>query len=141
MMKVVDELGQNHFVCQRLSCSYEEMEIKKRVVKPTVQATDQKPRKIVVKKTSAVVDGAKKKLVLKKPAADSKTSESYTWETVIEVVRPSKLTYHQSRREQKQVFASSSHVIEETPSMGGSFADLIKASEERKKRDRQKKRK
>jgi len=142
MMKVVDELGQNHFICQRLSCSYEEMEIKKRVVKPTVQATEQKPKKIVVKKTSAVVDGAKKKLVLKKPAATAKTSESYTWETVIEVVRPSKISYQsQQYLQKKNEVRNSLHVVEDTPIAGGSFADLIKASEERKKRDRLKKRK
>ncbi|MDY4611734.1 MAG: DNA topoisomerase 3 [Sphaerochaetaceae bacterium] len=34
MMKVMDEFEQPHYVCQRLSCSYEEMEVKKRVPVP-----------------------------------------------------------------------------------------------------------
>ena len=147
MMKVVDEIGQNHYICQRLSCSYEEMEIKKRVAMPKsdVQLPGQ-IRKVVVKKASVPDDGVKKKLVLKKPVAVLKKSSSdtekqaYTWETVIEVVRPSKLTYQNQPRNVDKGFQPSSHVIEESPSMGGSFADLIKASEERKKRDRLKKR-
>ncbi len=34
MMKVMDEFEQPHYVCQRLSCSYEEMEVRKRVPVP-----------------------------------------------------------------------------------------------------------
>ena len=45
MMKVVDEIGQNHFLCQKLSCSYEEMEVKKRVPKPRSQNLSNQRRK------------------------------------------------------------------------------------------------
>jgi DNA topoisomerase-3 len=154
MMKVVDDIGQNHFLCQRLSCSYEEMEIKKRVMVPGKE----KPAKVVVKakSVSPPADGTKKRVVLKKSATKKPAMQSFslpdddkgpkfTWETVIEVVRPSKLAFRGPRREEHQERGGwkppvqSKHIVEDVPSSGGSFADFLKASEERKKRDKKRK--
>ncbi len=167
MMKVVDEIGQNHFICQRLSCSYEEKEIKKRVF---LDVEQEAPVKVVVKVAAKAKESAvpspKKKLVVKKalpkkakpemqgfslPDDTSSKAEkkNYTWETVIEVVRPSKLSYQRDSRPQgpkkreDRPWGNSnapSAVISETPTGGGTFGDFMKASEERKKRDRKKKR-
>lgn len=168
MMKVIDEIGQNHFICQKLSCSYEEKEIKKRVFLENDGA--KAPVAAVVVKVAAKPkeDGLaapKKKLVVKKALPKKTQSEmqgfslpddtsskaekkNYTWETVIEVVRPSKLSYQRDsppqgpkKREDRPWGNSNapSAVISETPTAGGTFADFMKASEERKKRDRNKK--
>jgi len=153
MMKVVDEIGQNHYLCQRLSCSYEEMEIKKRVLVPKTEKKSEQPvQRVVVKpKIVASADGVKKKVVLKKKSPQTNFSlkddeePTYTWETVIEVVRPSKLAYRSQSRPRPPKDAwnaglQSNHVVDETPSNGGSFAEFLKASEERKRRDKEKKR-
>jgi DNA topoisomerase-3 len=152
MMRVVDDIGQNHYLCQRLSCSYEEMEIKKRVRSNSATLP---PQKVVVKAKPVAADGTKKRVVLKKkvdkkePLAsfslpDDEPAPSYTWETVIEVVRPSKLSFRKETREHKDTGGwkspvSANHLVDESPIAGGSFADFLKASEERKKRDREKK--
>ena len=124
MMMVTDPIGQAHFICQRLSCSYEEKEIKKRVFVEPVKKVPSPAKKVVVVKASSDPAPTKKRVVVKK-----KTPEElpYRWETTIEVVRPSKL---QRRAVPQQ------HAFKEKESSGSSFADLIKASEERKKRRR-----
>jgi DNA topoisomerase-3 len=161
MMKVVDEIGQNHFICQRLSCSYEEKEIKKRV--PIEVADEPKAVvKVVAKPKESAAATPKKRVVVKKalpkksamklPDDHSKAPKkgTYTWETVIEVVRPSKLTYRRddrrpdvAKKREDRPWGNNnapSAVVSETPTAGGTFADFMKASEERKKRDRNKKR-
>ena len=161
MMKVVDEIGQNHFICQRLSCSYEEKEIKKRV--PIEVADEPKAVvKVVAKPKESAATTPKKRVVVKKalpkksamklPDDHSKAPKkgTYTWETVIEVVRPSKLTYRRddrrpdvAKKREDRPWGNNnapSAVVSETPTAGGTFADFMKASEERKKRDRNKKR-
>ncbi|MFA5654742.1 MAG: DNA topoisomerase, partial [Desulfomonilia bacterium] len=164
MMKVVDEIGQDHYICQRLSCSYEEKEIKKRVHTPAPEETP-----VVVKVTPKAKEGVaptpKKRVVVKKALPKKGAMQgfslpddhplppkkgTYTWETVIEVVRPSKFTYRNdhdrprvaAKREDRPWGNSGSPtaVVNETPTGGGTFADFMKASEERKKRDRKKKR-
>jgi DNA topoisomerase-3 len=124
MMKVTDPIGQAHFICQRLSCSYEEKEIKKRVFIEPEKKDPPAPRKVVVVKAAANPEVVKKRVVVKKKAPEELP---YRWETTIEVVRPSKL----HRRAVPQ-----QHVFKERESSGSSFADLIRASEERKKRRR-----
>ncbi len=154
MMKVVDEIGQNHFLCQKLSCSYEEMEVKKRVPKPQEQKPAEPKKNVVVKVAPVEADATKKRVVLKKKpqiqafSLPDDASATYTWETVIEVVRPSKLAYRSERSERTsenkggwRPVAQSQHLVDQTPSGGGSFADFLKANEDRKKRDREKKRK
>jgi DNA topoisomerase-3 len=155
MMKVVDEIGQDHYICQRLSCSYEEMEVKKRVPVPPKTASA-KPKAVVkvVAKAKPVTDasGHKKVLVVKKalPKTRAKTEAakpSYTWETVIEVVRPSKRAYRDRQQapvrqhEDRPWGNKGTHASEENLEGGGTFADFLKASQERQRRDRSKKRK
>lgn len=155
MMKVVDEIGQNHYLCQKLSCSYEEMEVKKRVPKPLDEKPVEAEKKVVVKIKPVETEGVKKRLVVKKKAPaqafslpDEAPAPSYTWETVIEVVRPSKLSYRNEYSERPKDTrggwkppVQSNHLVDQIPSGGGSFADFLKANEERKKRDGDKKRK
>jgi len=163
MMKVVDEIGQNHYICQRLSCSYEEKEIKKRI--PIEEIPEPKVVKVVAKVAEGGVAAPKKRVVVKKalpkksPMQDfslpdehpSKVDKkNYRWESVIEVVRPSKLSYRRdddrprvaAKREDRPWGNSGAPtaVIAETPTAGGTFADFMKASEDRKKRDAKKRR-
>jgi DNA topoisomerase-3 len=175
MMKIVDEIGQDHYICQRLSCSYEEMEVKKRVAveKPVLEEKpiEVKPKAVVkiVAKAKPITDatGKKKVLVVKKalPKAaplnsfsladdkEEKPVRSYTWETVVEIVRPSKLAYRGAQSREERVpskaredrpwgNAGKTTYEADTPSQGGgTFADFMKASKERNKRDNGKKRK
>ncbi len=142
MMKVVDEIGQTHYLCQKLSCSYEEREIKKRVPieKP-------EPVKVVlkVKAVEPTAAAVKKRVVVrKKSPVVQEEKPAYRWETVIEVVHPSNLSYRGQQRWEKEPSnswkpqAGATHLVAEAPTAGGSFADFLKASEERKQRDRKK---
>ena len=160
MMKVIDEIGQNHFICQRLSCSYEEKEIKKRVFVEKETPAVAVVVKVAAKPKEAMPAAPKKRLVVKKalpkksamqgfslPDDHSVKEEkrNYTWETVIEVVRPSKLSYQRdnrppvAKRREDRPWGNTNAptaVVSETPTAGGTFADFMKASEERNKRDR-----
>ena len=185
MMTVLDEYDRPHHVCQRFSCGYEEMEVKKRVetepevVVPTHASAS--PTKKILAVATPGTDG-KKRIVIKKAAvkaAVAKAQPQVKWETVIEVVKPSHYrpprqdwgsrdsrdsrrggrfddnrndrgdrTNRSDRRpsvgtgygagfhKDEAKFASSSR-----DSAGGTFADFIRASEERKKRDEEKRRK
>lgn len=152
MMKVVDEIGQDHFICQKLSCSYEERLIRKRVPveKSAPSATVVVKVAPKTKETDSPASG-RKKVVVKKALPKKVVAErkDYTWVLVTEVVRPSKLTYHRENRPARPAYGSdrpwgnsgrASAVVEETPTAGGTFADFLKASEERKKRDAKKRR-
>lgn len=160
MMKFEDDIHQTHYLCQRLSCSYEEREVKKRVMvsKPKAEPVivKKEPVKVVLKKKTTTEETGKKKIVLKKADGPKKAMTSFslpdddgptfTWETVIEVVSPSKFVNSYKPRQEREdrggwkAPVQSSHIVSETPSEGGSFADFLKASENRKKRDHKKKR-
>ncbi|MBR5669077.1 MAG: DNA topoisomerase III, partial [Spirochaetales bacterium] len=95
MMTVLDEYDRPHHVCQRFSCGYEEMEVKKRVevapeaVVPTHASAS--PTKRVIA-TAAPAGTGKKTIVIHKSsvkAAVAKATPQVKWETVIEVVKPS----------------------------------------------------
>ncbi len=144
MMKVIDPLGQNHYICQRLSCAYEEREIKRRVFEEVVAS---EPKKRVVVKRAAVGEEAgtgegKKRVVVVKKAAVPPETRPYHWETVIEVVRPSKRLGRSERAEREESRGgwksahSSPHLVDETPSGGGSIADFMRAKAEREQRDK-----
>lgn len=172
MMKIFDEYDRPHYVCQRFSCGYEEMEVKKRVeVEPeTVVPThaSASPAKKVIAVATPGNDG-KKRIVLHKSAvkaAVAKAQPQVKWETVIEVVKPShyrpqrqdwssnkprtdfgaknaktnqrdfKKDFKKDFKREDAKFTSSSR-----ESTGGTFADFIRASEERKKRDEEKRKK
>jgi len=151
MMKVLDEVGRTHYVCQRLSCSYEEMEMKKRV--PVEKKADDNAaakKTVVVKRVpvsaSASPTGLKKVVLKKKPMAtfslpdDEQEQPTYTYVTETVVVTPSKRQhasfderparregqYPASRRDEqfvdgKELFGGG----------GGTIADFMRAREER----------
>jgi DNA topoisomerase-3 len=164
MMNVFDEYERVHHVCQRFSCGYEEMEVKKRVevapaeVIPTHASAS--PTKRVLATATPGTSG-KKTIVIRKGAvkvAVAKATPQVKWETVTEVVKPShyrpRNEFSQNRdndnrrsfdrkpdnrnfkrddrRNDRREFGS---YESKGSSGGGTFADFIKASEERKKRD------
>ena len=132
MMKVLDEQQRVHNICSRLSCSYEEVEIKR---KKKVVPTSTKPSVVKVKTVSSNTAGSMKKVIVKKRAVTEVPIE-----TVIEVVRESKLNrrreYSKPRRAETKNFSPQP---KSEPS-GTTFADLLAASEKRKKeRDKNRK--
>ena len=168
MMTVLDEYDRPHHVCQRFSCGYEEMEVKRKVevapaeVVPTHASAS--PTKRVIATASPAGSG-KKTIVIHKSsvkAAVAKSTPQVKWETVIEVVKPShyrpKTDYNANRYEKKTVVNNDRPKYDrpkndrprnDKPSYdrsyegkgssgGGTFADFIRASEERKRRDEEK---
>ena len=168
MMTVLDEYDRPHHVCQRFSCGYEEMEVKKKVevapaeVVPTHASAS--PTKRVIATASPAGTG-KKTIVIHKSsvkAAVAKASPQVRWETVIEVVKPShyrpKTDFNANRYEKRTTVNNERPRFDrpknerprnDRPSFvrtyeskgssgGGTFADFIRASEERKRRDEEK---
>ena len=167
MMTVLDEYDRPHHVCQRFSCGYEEMEVKKRVevepaeVVPTHASAS--PTKRVIA-SAAPSSSGKKTIVIHKSsvkAAVAKATPQVKWETVIEVVKPShyrpRNDFRQESRPErperrqnnndrprerrdfrKDDFSKSTFTSTRESSTGGTFADFIRASEERKRRDEEK---
>ncbi|MFC2821988.1 MAG: DNA topoisomerase 3 [Spirochaetales bacterium] len=185
MMNVRDEYERMHHICQRFSCGYEEMEVKKRIetapseVIPTHASAS--PTKRVLATATPGTNG-KKTIVIRKGAvkaavAVAKAAPQVEWETVIEVVKPSH--YRPYRPEQKEGRRDNNRrdgnrrddnrrnairhegsrrdfsnensngnrdfrkdfgsYESRSSSGGGTFADFIRASEERKKRDEDRK--
>ncbi|NCB02174.1 MAG: DNA topoisomerase III [Spirochaetia bacterium] len=145
MMKSIDELSRVHNICLSLSCSYEEVEIKK--LKKEISTPVVKMKTVT---TNTV--GQTKKVIIKKKAPVHKEED---YEIVIEVIRPSK------RRERRESFASKPAPTSTKPtptstkpnpkyttaytkpapeSSGATFADLLAASNKLKKeRDKNRK--
>ena len=167
MMTVLDEFDRSHHVCQRFSCGYEEMEVKKRVevapseVVPT-HASASPVKKVIA--SAAPSSSGKKTIVIHKSsvkAAVAKATPQVKWETVIEVVKPShyrprgefrperrddrperrndrpdRPDRNRDRRDFRRDAAPRSAFASGGDSAGGgTFADFIRASEERKRRD------
>jgi len=150
MMKVLDEFDRVHWVCQRFSCGYEEMEVKKKVEVPVVpSAASASPSRRVIASAKPSATGEKKTLVIRKSAVKAVVRETAVkWETVTEVVKESHYRPREQRTPRQDRAAktakyennrSNRHVRESDS--GGTFADFIKASEERRKRDAERKRK
>lgn len=168
MMTVLDEYDRPHHVCQRFSCGYEEMEVKKRVdvapseVVPT-HASASPVKKVIA--SAAPSSSGKKTIVIHKSsvkAAVAKATPQVKWETVTEVVKPShyrprgefrperpersdrpdrrgdrpdRSDRNRDRRDFRKDDAPRSAFATKESSGGGTFADFIRASEERKRRD------
>lgn len=125
MMKALDRDGSVHYICQRLSCSYEEKEVRKRIGTTGASAST-KPVTGADGKVRIVV----KKGALKVPKA--------VYETSIEVVRESKLRYRQDRSEKR--FVQDRHSEKRSDDFaGGTMADFFRLSQERAQRDRERK--
>jgi DNA topoisomerase-3 len=100
MIRIVDEYGQIHNVCQRFSCGYEEKEVKVKepVQQPESKAfdsagTEHQTDDVAVKKVRAVASAtadplARKKIVIRKSAL-KKEQPDFIWKTTLEVVKPS----------------------------------------------------
>jgi len=188
MMTILDEYDRPHHVCQRFSCGYEEMEVKKRVEQApeeslsTVTAVPTHASASPTKKILAVAtpgNDGKKRIVIRKGAVKAAVAVSQgkalsqtpvKWETVIEVVKPShyrpprqdwkkngetphshgdtnvkkdfQKDFHKDSRKNFQKDSSSpSSFSRDSRDGGGTFADFIRAAEERKKRDEEKRKK
>lgn len=149
MMPFTDELGRKHFVCQRLSCGYEEMVVRHRILVPSPESSTvpaAPARKVVVVRKAPVAASAsptKKVVVLrKKPVlADSAPAVHghYEYREEIEVVHPSKkVRRDREDRPSWHAPAGDTHMVREheKPSGGATFADLIRASQERNNKRR-----
>ena len=187
MMTVLDEYDRPHHVCQRFSCGYEEMEVKKRVETEAAEAVPTHASASPVKRViaTATPGTGKKTIVLHKSsvkAAVARSVPQVKWETVIEVVKPSHYRPRSERFDRpertertdrpfrsergERTFAAgpdrprregndfrrpdrgssgarsgasrsadSRSTESRESSTGGTFADFIRAAEERKKRD------
>lgn len=128
MMKAVDAQGCVHHICQRLSCGYEEKEVKKKVASGASAQT-----------RPVVGSDGKMRIVIKKSAVKVPKA---VYETTTEVVRESKLAYRRSRDERR--FDSrerhGSARSRDDDMSGGTFADFLRLSQERQKRDEGRKR-
>lgn len=128
MMKSVDAQGCVHHICQRLSCGYEEKEVKKKVASGASAQT-----------RPVVGSDGKMRIVIKKSAVKVPKA---VYETTTEVVRESKLAYRRSRDERR--FDSrerhGSARSSDDDMSGGTFADFLRLSQERQKRDEGRKR-
>ena len=162
MMTVLDEYDRPHHVCQRFSCGYEEMEVKKRVeVEPSevvpTHASASPVKRVIA--SAAPSSSGKKTIVIHKSsvkAAVAKATPQVKWETVIEVVKPShyrprndfrperkpdrpeRQDKSRERRDFRKDDSTRSDFATRESSTGGTFADFIRASEERKRRDEEK---
>lgn len=127
MMKASDPDGSVHYICQRLSCQYEEREVKVKVSTgiPSVKKISQIP-------------GEKVKVVINRKSAVHVPKAVYETKTL--VVKESKLQYKRdrslddARRPQPQRLSSNDFG-------GGTMADFFRLSKERQDKDRNRKRK
>jgi DNA topoisomerase-3 len=140
MMKVIDSLGQDHYICQRLSCAYEEREVKKRVFDAPAKPAEPKKR-VVVKRKEGEVEG-KKRVVLVKKAAPATEERPWRWETVIEVVRPSKRERHRPAGQEERGGWKSARASEYQHNSahegGGTIADFMAAQKSRERKRKKK---
>lgn len=122
MQRVVDEFNEVHFICQRLSCGYEEV-----LVKEVVKAT-----KTLQATPASYSAGGKRVVVVKKRESEKVSLPKEVSTTKIKVVSPSR--YIPQREEPKRKEAP-------TDSGGTTLGELLAASERRnRERDRKKKR-
>ena len=125
MMKAVDPDGSTHYICQRLSCQYEEKEVRVKVDTGAVS----------VKKISQI-PGEKVKVVLNKKSSVRVPKSVYETKTV--VVRESKKAFRRDRtiddQRRPQIQRHSSNDFG-----GGTMADFFRISKERQEKDKDRK--
>ena len=124
MMRAQDADGSIHYICQKLSCQYEEREVK---VAIDTGAS--------IKKINPYTQDGKVRLVIKKSAAQLPKK---VYETKIEVVRPSKKSF----RQEKPNGVKMVHKEKESSSAysGGTMADFFLKSQKRAEEDKKRKR-
>lgn len=128
MMKAVDATGCTHYICQRLSCSYEEKEVKVRIDTGAAPA---------VKKAPVFTGDGKVKVTLKKSAVKIPKA---VYETRIEVVHESKKLGAVKQRRPRNDF-DRTYEARSSEGGGGTFADFLKQSQQRAEKGRNSKRK
>lgn len=127
MMKANDVDGTVHYICQRLSCGYEEREVKVKVESG------------LPSRKSVTTSGDKTKIIIKKSTGAVRVPKA-VYETKLEVVKESKKQYKRHEREEErrrpsQSFSSSNDFS------GGTMADFFKLSQAKAEERRNKKRK
>ena len=124
MMRAQDADGSIHYICQKLSCQYEEREVK---VAIDTGAS--------IKKINPYTQDGKVRLVIKKSAAQLPKK---VYETKIEVVRPSKKAFRQEKPNGVRIV----HKEKESSSAysGGTMADFFLKSQKRAEEDKKRKR-
>ncbi|MGN1163567.1 MAG: DNA topoisomerase, partial [Candidatus Ornithospirochaeta sp.] len=131
MMRAVDSDQSVHYICQKLSCQYEEREYKVKVSTGAGAPT----------KTYTTTPDGKIKVVVKKGGTKVPAA---IYETKTEVVRESKRKYRESRSEKNGRFSEprrdSSYYSSSSSSSGGTMADffLLSKKREEERRDRKK---
>ena len=119
MMKAVDADGSVHYICQKLSCQYEEKEVKVKV------STGTAPEK----KFSTDASG-KIRVVINKKSAEKVPKAVYETKTV--VVRESKHAFRRDRRADEDRRPSQNRFTS-SDFGGGTMADFFRISQERNK--------
>lgn len=127
MMRVQDADGSIHYICQRLSCSYEEKEVKVRIASPAAART--KP---------VMTESGKIKIVVKKPAVKVPKA---VYETRVEVVRPSKLEHRRRDFNEDERRSDRKSYTKSDDFSGGTMADFFRLSQERDRKREKGKRK
>lgn len=127
MMKANDVDGTVHYICQRLSCGYEEREVKVKVESG------------LPSRKSVTTSGDKTKIIIKKSTGAVRVPKA-VYETKLEVVKESKKQNKRHEREEErrrpsQSFSSSNDFS------GGTMADFFKLSQAKAEERRNKKRK
>ena len=126
MMKAKDKDGSMHYICQRLSCQYEEREVKIKIASAQTRST-----------VSQKLPDGKVRVVLKK----SQVKAPAVYETRIEVVRESKRKGRGERYEERRPRENSYQGRGSGDFSGGTMADFFKKSlEKQKMRDERKRR-
>ncbi len=124
MMSVKDEMGIVHNICQRLSCGYEEKEVK---VKLETGLSG-------VKKLPTSFSAGKVKVSISKSSVKVPKA---VYQTKIEVVKESKLS-RKGNYKKVDNYDSSYKASSSSFSGGGTMADFFKLSQERQKKDNKK---
>ena len=124
MMRAQDADGSVHYICQKLSCQYEEKEVKVAI-----------DTGVSLKKVNPYTQDGKVRLVIKKSAAQLPKK---VYETKIEVVRPSKKAMRSERPNGVRVVQKEK--ASESAYSGGTMADFFLKSQKRAEEDRKKKR-
>lgn len=128
MMKSTDTDGSVHYICQKLSCLYEE-----RWVKTKVKSEASKE-----KKTLSTTENGKIRVVLRKNPARVVTPVVY--ETKMEVVRESKRKYRRNEKTERSDTSRFSS-YSSSSSSGSTMADFFRLSKEREEERRNRKKK
>ena len=128
MMRAQDADGSVHFICQSLSCQYEEREVKVKI--DTGMAN--------VRKVNPYTAEGKVKVVIKKPSVHVPKA---VYETKTEVVRPSKKSFRTQENRAARPMRENGFSSRGSDFSGGTMADFfLKSQKKAEERDKKKRR-